>query len=95
MSKQRVNDTNNTIDISKEREMHKKLKHPNIPQLIESFEENCECEEKCPHIFYMVMEYVDGKDIYEIFKNEKLKRMPERRAAKYIRNIIEALGKNL
>jgi serine/threonine protein kinase len=92
MKKQRVNDTKKDIDISKERVIHKKLTHPNIPQLFESLEEYCECEERCPHLIYIVMEYVDGKDIYEVLIAEKIDQLPERRAAKYIREIIDALG---
>lgn len=63
MKKVRVRSTTDDIDISKETDIHKKLKHPFIPEIIESFEEYCECNTNCKHFYYIVMQHIDGLGI--------------------------------
>lgn len=93
MSKDRVNNyRKDEVNISNEASTLKKLQDCHIPKVFDCFEDYCECDKNCTHLYYIVMEFVDGIDIYELLGKENIDNLSEKRAAKYVKNIVDALS---
>lgn len=77
------NGRNDDIKLEKlkvEAEILKTISHPYIVNYIDSFEEN--------NMFYMIIEYIKGKDMKTMFKK---KPVPESRVKQYAEQLLDAL----
>lgn len=70
-------------EIRREIEIQSHLQHPNVLQLYGYFHDQTR--------FYMILEYAPGGNLYEELLNQPNKRFDEKRAAGYIRSLIDAL----
>ena len=60
------------------------LDHPNIVRYYETYND--------VDYIYMVMEYVNGDDLFDLMKKEKKKRFSEKKAAHYLKSLFEAIN---
>jgi serine/threonine protein kinase len=77
------NGRNDDIKLEKlkvEAEILKTISHPHIVEYIDSFEEN--------NMFYMILEYIKGKDMKTLFKK---KPVPESQVKNYAEQLLDAL----
>jgi aurora kinase len=74
----------NTPSITKQEiEIHSSLRHENIVQYLGSYEDN--------YCTYIVLEYIEGKDLFEHGKTHPNGRIPTNLAIQYLKNIIDGV----